>query len=89
MKSQDYHKPKAPPIPAVYKRPTCQWCQKPMPISINYANDEGRMYSIINQLEYKKGDIVSWRYTGYGHFCTLRCATAFANDYIDNHGINH
>lgn len=89
MKSQDYRKLKAPPIPIVSRRHTCQWCQKPMPVCINYANDEGRHYAIVTRLEYNKGEIVSWRYSGYGHFCTLRCATSFANDYIDNHGLNH
>ena len=89
MKADDFYRLKSPPIPAVNKRPVCPWCQKPLKVQINYANDEAEFSNIVAQREHIKGEIVSWRYMSYGHFDTLRCGTAYANNAIDENGIDH
>jgi hypothetical protein len=67
-----------PTFPPVENRRTCPGCNKPLvpKADIKFAPDGCRYTG-------------TWSYACYGHFCTLRCATKFANACIDKLGRKH
>ncbi len=60
-------------IPPESERPVCAGCGKPRQIS-----KEAEMTGSSNPKDWSH-QTGRWRYTGYGYFCTLRCATDYAN----------
>lgn len=61
------------PIPAVKDRPVCANCGKTRSVKKSYT-DFRTAFIAHNKLPY---DI--WSYTGYGYFCCIKCAVAYAN----------
>lgn len=66
------------PVPLKKIRPVCVMCKKPR---IPWIDRESE-WAIKGK---KKGKMIKWRYHGYGHFCTMTCATRFANKIVDSH----
>lgn len=80
--------------PPIAERPRCGYCDKPLRpiITAEWVRVErplgpvielpatGRLVQTGGGFESKRGPS-SWlgKYQSYGHFCTLRCADAFAN----------
>lgn len=81
-------RPVAKPPPPVEKRPRCPRCGKrliPDMTGAEYIRDSGTFNEETNKREGDRYTPASWtgEYKGYGHFCTLRCGTAYANAIID------
>lgn len=68
--------------PAIKLRPRCPGCDKTMgvwrtdqPLKKDASDWEKQNHS---------GNPQTWKYRGYGYFCTLRCATDYANRIIES-----
>ena len=65
------------------KRPRCPGCQKALIPVFNRVSEDGEGWGTpgvgFADLTWK----IWTGYAGYQHFCTMRCATAFANRVID------
>lgn len=68
-------------IPVVAGRLKCKGCNKPRVVEIVRDMSGWQPGNMKKNSEYR---IIGWRYKGYGHFCTLTCATFWANRRIDN-----
>jgi 5'-3' exonuclease len=64
------------PVPST--KPVCPGCGKKR--SLEYARDYDTSEGWLNR---KPGPITAWKYKGYGYFCTLACATRYANNDIE------
>lgn len=64
----------AKPAPAPADRPKCPTCTQPLRPSYEIADRQGNARDGWITTEEWRG-----RYRGYGAFCTLRCASTFAN----------
>lgn len=56
-------------VPETYNRPVCANCGKPRDVMVHERDSAGIA--------------VKWYYKGYGHFCTLRCASRYANRIVE------
>jgi hypothetical protein len=60
-------------------RPICPQCKKPLIPWIDREEPEWP-----RKKSTRRESIVKWKYRGYGHFCTMTCATRFANIVVDS-----
>lgn len=83
MKAADFNKYHLLPVPSTGTRARCPNCKKRLKVALNRSEDEQKLSDLLHSKRHFRGEIVSWRYTGYGHFCSLRCGTQWANNMID------
>lgn len=77
----EIHPGEAPPVK---QRPICPACRNTLAVSLRYANDDLQFAHIVKHgVRMKRGKVTGWHFKSYGHFCSMRCATRFANRIVD------
>lgn len=69
--------------PPVNERPTCAECGRPLVPTIHDVREDSQLRDGVAYLGKRIGRRWTGRYDGYGHFCSLRHAAAWANRLLD------